>query len=413
MNHLISLYPSKGRFVAPLATLFLFVLALGEPVHSQNTTYEQPPRFPTTSVLSQEVLSGASYRIKDPVKMEGMFYSFVVWSRYGWYHPQSLDMLRIRLAEIRALDALTSMQQDPLFLEGVGEQVTGTMKSTVNAVKNPFKTLRDIPLGLGKFGRQVGAKVEEGNTLPDENIRGIHEEAKRKLAVSLGVDPYTDNQPLQNALNDVATNKNRGALLTRVGTAFIPTVGPALGAAQLNKGLQGRLANMTSAELQQETRKNLTGLGVPSAEVDRFMSNPGYTPTRRAAVSDALMGLRAVAGVQDTIRMIQVVPSPEVAHFYQLRLQLAESFHREVRSLDKMVAVGPTPVFVDGEGTTIISVPVDYLYWNEELAERVQNVKSKIGDRKCELYITGTASDLAKQNLASAGVTLHERVGTK
>jgi len=413
MNHFRSLRAVTRFLTVTLFLVPLVNLTVGGPLFAQGATYEQPPVFPVASVVPNEALSGASYKIKDPVRMEGMFYEFEVWSRYGWYRPQSLAMLHVRLAEIQALNTLTAMQQDPLFLEGVEGQVRGTVDSTVNAVKHPFKTLTDIPLGLEKFGRQVGAKMEEGDTLPDENIRGIHEEAKRKLAVSLGVDPYTDNQPLQNALNDVATNKNRGALMTRVGTAFIPAVGPALGAAQLNKGLQGRLANMTSAELQQDTRNRLSQTGAPKVEVDRFMTNPGYTPTTRAAIAEALEGLRGVSGVQESLRLIQIVPSPEVAHFYQRRLQLAEAFHRTMRPLDKMVVVGATPVFVDKEGTTVVMTPMDHLYWNEDLARRVQMVKSKIGDRSCQLYITGTASDLAKQNLSASGVTLHENSGTK
>ncbi|MBE7490051.1 hypothetical protein HS121_17610 [bacterium] len=135
--------------------------------------------------------------MKEEVTMEGMLFSFDLWSRYGWYHPQSLDMLKIRLAEIRALDALTAMKQDPLFLEGVWDQAKGTGESTINAVKHPFKTVANIPLGLHKFGKQVHARTLEGDTLPDDEVRFIHEKAKRGLAVSLGVDPYSDNRPLR------------------------------------------------------------------------------------------------------------------------------------------------------------------------------------------------------------------------
>lgn len=402
----------KASFGRLLGLLFLVSMTMAQLTWAQSSEYEQPPVFPPSKILSPEMTSGGSYKVTDNVTVDGMLYSFGLWTRYGWQHPHSFDMLRIRLAEVRALDALTAMQQDPLFLEGVGDQVSGTVQSTVDVVKHPFQSVAEIPLGLQKFGRQVGAKVEEGKTLPDQNIRGIHEEAKRKLAVSLGVDPYTDNQPLQNALNDVAVNRNRGALTVRVGTAFIPGVGPALGAAQLNKGLQDKLANMTSAELQQDTRRLLSEIGAPQGEVERFMTNPGYTPTTRAAVADALSGLRGVNGVQDALRLIQVVPAPEVALFNQRRLQLALAFHRSVRPLDRMAAVGPTPVFVDREGTAVITAPLDYVYWNAELAERVENVKEKIGSRKCELYITGNASDAAKAALASAGVSVHENVKT-
>jgi hypothetical protein len=397
-----------GMFIT---LFFLYGMILSPSAICQRAGYEQPPVLSTSSLLPPDMQAGSSYKVKGDVNVEGMLYSFDLWSRYGWYHPRSLDMLRIRLAETRALDTLTAMQQDPLFLEGVGDQVKGTAESTVNAVKHPIKTIVDIPLGLHKFGKQMQAKAQEGNTLPEEDIRGIHEGAKRQLAVSLGVDPYTDNKPLQDALNYVATNKNRGALATRVGTAFIPAVGPALGAAQLNKGLQGRLANMTASELQQETRRNLTQLGVPKADVDLFMRNPGYTPTNRAAISDAMSGLAGVAGMQNYIQIIQEVPAPEAALFFQRRIQLAERFHRSVRPLDKMVLVGVTPVFSDRNGGKVFTIAVDYVYWNEELARKVENVRRKLGKGACDLYITGVASQLAKDQLAANGISLHEKWG--
>ncbi len=394
---------------------FLFLHILGgmlfcSSAFCQRVSYEYPPMFRASNLLAPEMQAGVSFKVKEEVNVEGMLYTFNLWTRYGWYQPRSLDMLKIRLAETRALDTLTAMQQDPLFLEGVGDQVAGTAESTVNAVKHPFKAVASIPLGLHKFGKQVHAKAEEGDTLPEQDIRGIHEGAKRQLAVSLGVDPYTDNKPLQDALNYVATNKNRGALATRVGTAFIPAVGPALGAAQLNKGLQGRLANLTAAELQQETRRNLTQLGVPKSEVDMFMSNPGYTPTIRAAISDALSGLSGVAGVQSYIHIIQEVPAPEVALFYQRRIQIAEKFNRSVRPLDKLILVGPTPVFIDRNGDKVVTVAVDYVYWSEDLAQRVENVRRKLGKGACGLYITGSASQLAKDQLKAAGIILHEGI---
>jgi hypothetical protein len=396
---------------AILLALSAAFLAAGPAYSQASDILEAPPAFRASDILPAEMLVGGSFKLKEDVRMAGMCYSFEVWSRYSWYHPQSLDMLRIRLAEIRALDTLTAMQQDPLFMEGVGDQVSGTVESTVNAVKRPVKTVVEIPLGLAKFGEQMYAKAKEGENLPDENIRGIHEEAKRKLAVSLGVDPYTENRPLQDALNNVATNKNRGALATRIGTAFIPAVGLALGAAQLNKGLQGRLANMTSAELQADTRRVLTSLGVPKGDTDRFMSNPGYTPTVRAAVADAMNGLSGVGGVQNYIRIIQEVPLPEISLFFQRRIQLAERFHKTVRPLDKMALVGATPVFLDRSGDLVAAIPVDYLYWNDDVATRVGRVRSKAGKRNMELYITGFASPVAKEKLASIGVTLKEKWG--
>ncbi len=77
---------------------------------------------------------------------------------------------------------------------------------------------------------------------PQETARNIYAKEKRHLALQLGVDPYSTNPQLQEALNEVARNKNRGKLVARVGTAAIPYAGLGLGIAQTTKGLQERLA---------------------------------------------------------------------------------------------------------------------------------------------------------------------------
>jgi len=116
-------------------------------------------------------------------------------------------------------------------------------------------------------------------------------------------------------------------------------------------------------------------------------------------------------GVQNYIRISQQIPSPEAALFYLRRIQLAEKFHRTVRPLTKMILVGPTPVYLDQKGNMVVAISVDYLYWDEDLANRINNVRQKLGKATCDMCITGSASDLAKKNLAAAGINLYERWG--
>ncbi len=402
------------RWIFPILSFVLFIPEMIMPtsVCAQGMVYEEPDVITVSSILPQEMQSGASYNLRAIVGIQGMHYSFDLWSRYGWYHPQSLDMLKIRLAEIRALDTLTEMQQDPIFREGLGDQFMGTADATVNSAKSPFKTAADIPLGLAKYGQPSQTYVEETQKRPDDRLLRLHEEAKRELAASLGGDPYTDNVPLQIALSDVAANKNRGALAGRFDIGVIPAVGSAVGAAHFDKSLQDMLVTHTESELQKDTRKKLSNIGVPKAEVDKFMRNPGYTPSRRAAIADALLGLSGVDGIQKYMRAIEDAPRPEVALFYQQRIQLAEKYHRSVRQISKLVLVGTTPVFFDRKGTLVVTVPIDLAYWNQDLANRISQVRKSLGKATGDIYITGTASDLVKQKMADQGLTLHEEWGT-
>lgn len=406
---------SKGRLLVTFGlALVVSILQIGMTdlpgCYAQGAILEAPPELDATQLLKPDVFASPSYRIMNPVPLNGFFYSFTVWSRQGWYHPQSLDMLKIRLSEIRAMAALESMRQDPLFLEGVGEQVQGTVQSTVNVVKHPLKGIANIPLGLEKVGKRMTAQAKEGDVEGTGDTRGLSAQAQRELAFSLGVDPYSDNQQLRDLIKEVAVNKNRGALATRVGTVFIPAAGLALGAAQINKGLTDRLRDMSPAELQEQDRSVLTSIGVPASDIRMFQKNPGYTPTTRTVITEALQGLSSVSGVRDYLSLIQEVPTPEIALFYLRRIQLAERIHIEVRRLTSMRIVGTTPVFTDVDGGTVFAVPVDYLYWNKDLAGRVSALMGKAKFKKVDLYITGIASEMAKAELGKRGIVVHEQM---
>lgn len=371
---------------------------------------EGPPEVNASMILAPDLFSSPSYRIMEPVTLNGFFYSFTVWSREGWYHPQSQDMLHIRLAEIRAMAALEAMRQDPLFLEGVEQQVKGTISSTANVIRHPLKGLANIPLGLEKVGKRMTANAKEGDVVGTEDVHGLSAKAQRELALSLGVDPYSDNQQLQDLLHQVAVNKNRGALATRIGTVFIPAAGLGLGAAQLNKGLNDNLRDMSPAELQVRNRRVLTDIGVPISAISMFERNPGYSPTSRMVITQALQGLSNVSGIGGSLGLIQEVPSPEVALFYLKRIQMTERIHREVRPLASMKVFGQTPLFKDANGEVVSVVPVDYLYWNKDLSDRIGALMGKFKAKKVDLYLSGVASEMAKAKLAERGITVHERM---
>lgn len=399
--------PSQVCWIASV----LITLIMATSVFGQDSDYEAPPVFKASSLLSESMTSGPNHNVRSPIGMEGLHYSFDLWSRFGWYHPESLDMLKVGLAEIQALDVLAQMQQDPLFMEGLSDRMVGGAQATVSASKRPFKTSENIPLGLSDQNKLMDAVSSEVRMFSKEQMMELHEEAVRNLAASLGVDPYTDNVPLRVALHDVAANSNREVLRRRVTLTVVPGVGSALEAAHLSKNLQEMLETHSELNLQKETRKDLSNIGVPKAEIDEFMENPSYPLSWRAAVTEALMGLAEVDGVQGYIHTIQDAPSPEVALFYLRRIQLAEKYHRSVQPLSKMVMLGATPAFVDRTGALAATVPVDYVYWNEDLSNRVAEVKGHLGKSSGEIYITGGASDLAKEKLAEQGLTLHENWG--
>ncbi len=398
------LHNNRPNLFALTVVLILMVGGTSSNSAYAQQEYEPAPVFDVQQVLSPEFATGPGYKVVDKVDANGMLYSFSVWSQYGWYRPQSMDMLKIRIAEINALNALVQLQKDPLFLEGVSDQVSGTLEATGKAITQPISTLRNIPLGLHKFGKNL---AERGSQPTPSGQREIHQKAKLELARQLGVDPYTDNQQLQENLYTVAAHKNRGQLAVRIGTIFVPGgVGLAVTGAQINKGLQNRLYTMTPSELKQVNETNLASAGCDARQIGEFMNNPGYSITQKTVIAQTMADMKDVNGIHQYLDTIKYVPGPEVALFYQRRLQLAHEFSQTTRPLVEMKDLNNTPVFFDSQGKMVATVSIDYIYWNPEVAQKLSDLIKGTGSASVELRITGTASKIAQEKLREYGVTL-------
>jgi hypothetical protein len=70
----------------------------------------------------------------------------------------------------------------------------------------------------------------------------------------------------------------------------------------------------------------------------------------------------------------------------------------------------------DDKGTTVILAPIDYLTWNERLAnafKEMGKVDAKEGSPKKQIWLLGTASDLAQEKFKEKGWLIQTKVGDR
>ncbi len=67
----------------------------------------------------------------------------------------------------------------------------------------------------------------------------------------------------------------------------------------------------------------------------------------------------------------------------------------------------------DANGRTLLLVPVDYPTWNEMLAGALEASGQDSGSSKKEIWLLGTASDLAQAKLKERGWQIQTRVAGK
>lgn len=375
---------------------------------SATSGYEVPPVFLPDQILPEELARGRGFRVTDQVATEGMFYSFSLWTDYGWWRPQSLALLRIRISEVLALNTLSELQKDPLFLEGVADPARQVSEPENYANRETAEGQSPIPLGLEKFaGGGVGARSEREGV---EARFGYPTRAKTELAIRLGVDPYSDNQPLQESLESVASNRNVDLLTEKIDSLFNPGgVGLALSAAQVNKSIQQLLVEESRSEIRRRNATHLIELECDHALIASFLDHPMYTPTSQSIIVDSMTSLADVVHIERILDAIMSAPIPEVAHFHQTQLQMASAYHSKVDRLKELNLLETTPVFFNAEEKLVVFLPVDFLYWNERIETGMEALKSSVGVDGGQLWITGRVTDTAKERLLENGIDVYDR----
>ena len=167
------------------------------------------------------------------------------------------------------------------------------------------------------------------------------------------------------------------------------------------------LRDKTAGELEQLGRQKLAEMGVSAQTINAFYGNPSLTPTDKAVIVAAMMTLGNVAGREIFIaRMAQAQDYAE-GFAYRRKAELTAAYHKKVSPVRAFINVGGTPLMQTGTGTVAI-IPMDYLYWSPQLEGLIASA-----GRQGSLWMTGTASKLATQNLASRGWTVVPKAGAK
>lgn len=104
--------------------------------------------------------------------------------------------------------------------------------------------------------------------------------AKRQVAVSMGVDPYTTNSVLQKEMDGIAWASWAGGFAFSAATFPISgPVGAALTVTNVSGAIGDLLTKKSPAELKEINRSALRAMGASAKDAKRFLNNTAFTPT--------------------------------------------------------------------------------------------------------------------------------------
>jgi hypothetical protein len=395
-----------------------------EPSPSTDASFEELPELNASDILKPEVVKGFYHTVRESVSTYSGANQFTIDSDFGVFEADGNEMLLRRINEINAIARLKETSRTDQYKAALMKSSKAPVAAAKRIASDPMGTLESAPKGLMKFMSRAGESVKglgkksdsdkyEGSKL--EQISGFSD-TKRKIAIDLGVDPYSSNTVLQHELNEIAKAAFAGGATFSIAT--LPAGGAAgigLTTTQVSNSLEETLREKSPGDLKALNRKYLLAMRVSEKEADRFFANGAFSPTAQTAF---ILNLRSLEGVADRrafVKLAAETSSTEAdAIFCTQTAALMSQLHKGDVPLARITTVGGFPICVGKDGSIVVALQWDYAGWTPTaaaFAEKLQRLGGEGGAHKPVLVaLSGQASPRLQEELHSRGFTLRDHL---
>src|SRR5436190_15890646 len=161
--------------------------------------FEELPELKASEILKPEILKGPNYTVREPVPTSSGMNQFTIDSDFGVFQADGNEMLLQRLKEIDAIARLQEVSRTDEFKKSLLAAAKSPLNSARNIARDPAQAISNVPKGVMKFLGRAKETVENvGKGGSDDAGEGSrmkdaigYSEKKRKIALQMGVDPYS------------------------------------------------------------------------------------------------------------------------------------------------------------------------------------------------------------------------------
>ena len=406
-----------GQKIFWSAFIFTFLITFfSSPSPVSCKEYEAPQNQRVSDIFPAEVIKGPHYRIRDQVVSYGYMRHYIVDSDFGVFEVTGDGALRKLLKEIQAIAILKEVKESKAFGDSVKKAVKKPIAFGKNLIENPTDTLSGIPKGVNRLFENIETSITKEHD-PSEDART--EQAlqvssyKREYAYKLGVDVYSSNSVLQKELNRVGWASAVGSLglsvITAPAQSPIVKVGKTM---RLGQQINESLKEEPPSRLRIINSEKLSAMGISQELAEKYLDHPAFTPRHDVIIVESLANLTNAKGRDGFIQFALKAEDEESANFIQNMAETMRGYHDTVSPVSQVMIVSGVVVAKAKNGSVLIPFPLDHGVWSEQ-AERiitglVSSIKAKLAPKKIELWITGTVSPLARQQLKKLEINVTE-----
>jgi len=406
---------TRPRMVPALVAALLTWVAPGRAQPAD----EPPPRLTASAVLDPAVRQGPHHRVDEDIATEGYFHRFGVTSTFGPFEAIGRSQLAVRLHEIQALAALQDVSKTEVFLAAAGQSVVRIGQSAAAVVTDPVASAKNLGDGIKRFGvnlgrrtqRAVASASDDGAPAPAGggaagSILGVTS-AARRWAQKVGVDPYTTNPVLRQALTDIAKVDAAGSIATKVVVPVPQLVG-------MTSTVGGLVWGSDPEEVRKVNEQRLRELSVPKPAVAALSANSWFTLTYQTRLIAALHAV-AVAGVADYVQSAAGASSEREALFFVESAEMLQQRHGK-RPVTGVLADSRAMVAAGGDAIEIL-LPLDWIGMTAATQSALQDIgrraPGELGPGRLVIVTTGRVSTRAQREIASAGWVISSPATTR
>ncbi len=418
----------EQNFVVLIAAVSVAMLTAAQTpqpfeVRRAEAAFEELPVLNASEILRPEMLAGPHHKVREEVPTYFGANKFTIDSDFGVFEANGNEMLIRRINEINAIAKLKEISRSDEFKNALTAAAKAPVAGIKNIASDPANTISNAPKGVMKFMSRAGESVKglgkktqsssaEGSTM--QQLIG-YSDKKRKVAIELGVDPYSTNTVLQHELDQIAWASFAGGATFSILTMPIGGgAGAALTVTDVTTSFDEMLREKSPTDLKIINRKTLLGLGAREKDTERFLNNNAFSPSAQTAFVLNLKSLNGVANRGAFVRTAAETSSDESdAIFCVQTAALMSKIHKE-KPLARLEMIGDFPICVGKDGTTIVAFQWDYAAWTSGAAgfiSDVQKLATQPGkNHNVFVALSGQVSPRLQQELEARGITVQDRL---
>ncbi len=395
---------------------------------------EGPPVLFARDIAPKVPLRTEYYTVSPIVDVRGFAYTFRVHTEYGDFQARGLAQLEVLLHELEVIRKLEEVSQSEAFASSLSSSLTAPVATTMGVARRPVASVVGLPGGIVRYlgGKLYQVRRRSGKALetyrdyrhkdadeekteaePKEKKKLVssagklsrkhlgYDSAMRRWARQLGVDPYSKNEPLQDALRRIAWASTLGGF---AGDFAVPSSEVFSYAGKARELVWDRPAH----QLEREIVDTLKDIGLEKDLIHEFRDTPIYSLTEKMELCLGFRSLRDSGDIAFLVDFTLRAENDEDAELTIRTLGVLVSYSERVAGIASIGEKRGMLYACSDRGYEIYPLAVDYLHWTPLVYEAL--LSKELESAKREIWVSGRVSPIAKLQLRKHGWLVFERI---